>query len=84
MTSISVVGLEDLGEHELLVAQYYYSIGAWIGARLRVQYLLANYPETKAASEAKNLLATLGDRGEVPAPPPPATPTPSFSPFEHR
>jgi outer membrane protein assembly factor BamD len=77
--------LEDLGQHEFLVARYYYNIGDLVGTRLRLQYLLANYPDTQAARDGKQLLTTLGDRGVVPPPPPPApTPTPSVPPYDDR
>ncbi len=48
--------LEDLGMHELLIARYYANVKAWVGARQRLDYLFANYPDTKAAEEAKPLM----------------------------
>jgi outer membrane protein assembly factor BamD len=48
--------IEDLANHELEVAQYYMSVKAWIGARNRLEYLVATYPESGAAHEASPLL----------------------------
>lgn len=49
--------LEDLGQHELGVASYYANVGAWIGAKQRLDYLLATYPNTAAAKAATPLIA---------------------------
>ena len=48
--------LEDLAMHELLIARYYASVEAWVGARQRLDYLFANYPDTDAAKKAKPLM----------------------------
>jgi outer membrane protein assembly factor BamD len=48
--------LEDLAGHELEVARYYLRSGRPEGARLRLQYLIANYPNTEAAREAAPIL----------------------------
>lgn len=50
---------EDLAQHELIIARFYQRIGALGGARLRVNYLLANYPSSKAAQEAAGLRTEL-------------------------
>lgn len=47
---------ETLAEHELLVAQYYANIKAWRGAKQRIDYLLAQYPHTKSAEQARELV----------------------------
>jgi outer membrane protein assembly factor BamD len=65
---------EDLGEHELLVARYYWNVHAWAGVRLRLDYLLAHYPSTNAARKGKEMLAKLGDRGVLPSSGAPAVP----------
>lgn len=46
----------DLAEHEFLVAKYYTTVDAWIGAQQRLDYLLENYPDTDAATEGRALL----------------------------
>ena len=43
--------VEDLAMHELLIATYYANVNAWVGARQRLDYLFANYPDTSAANE---------------------------------
>jgi outer membrane protein assembly factor BamD len=48
--------LEDLAGHELEVARYYLRSGRPEGARLRLQYLIASYPNTEAAREAAPIL----------------------------
>jgi outer membrane protein assembly factor BamD len=67
--------LEDLAEHEYMVAAFYANIDAWIGAKQRLDYLFANYPETAVAKKAAPLLekvdAHLAGR---PAPAPTQTP----------
>lgn len=47
---------EDLARHELQVARYYLTVGAQEGAKNRLKYLLAKYPETDAAGLARELL----------------------------
>jgi outer membrane protein assembly factor BamD len=70
---------QDLGEHELLVARYYWNVGAWAGARMRLEYLLSHYPATEAAQKGKQMLADLGERGTFPSSTRSATPVPSPS-----
>jgi len=53
---------ESLGQHELSVAQYYINVKAWLGAQQRLDYLLANYPQTQAAKAAGRLLETVRER----------------------
>jgi outer membrane protein assembly factor BamD len=48
--------LEDLADHEYLVATFYANVGAWLGAKQRLDYLFANYPETVVAKKAAPLL----------------------------
>ncbi len=50
---------EILAEHEYLVARYYYNIKAFEGARMRLQYLLANFPDSAAANRGKSLLESV-------------------------
>jgi outer membrane protein assembly factor BamD len=67
--------LEDLGQHEYLIAKYYASISAWRGAKQRLDYLHANYPDTAAAKQAAPLVEEV-ERKFNPqvSPPPTATP----------
>jgi outer membrane protein assembly factor BamD len=72
--------IEDLATHELLIARFYTRLGALVGAQMRVDYLLANYANSKAAAEAKGLAAELARRRaalEQTRPPVEATPVPS-------
>lgn len=46
---------ETLAEHELLIARYYLNVHALEGARMRVEYLLENFPGTAAAGRATAL-----------------------------
>jgi outer membrane protein assembly factor BamD len=48
--------LEDLARHELEVARYYVRNGRPEGARLRLEFLMANYPNTEAAREGVPML----------------------------
>ena len=71
--------LEDLAQHELLIAKYYANVEKWVGARQRLDYLMENYPETAAAKAAKPLMqmveSHLGGFGSpTPAPTPAARP----------
>lgn len=59
--------VEDLATHELEVARYYMSVKAWIGARNRLQYLVATYPDSQAAHEAAPLLQEVEEK--IPAEP---------------
>ncbi len=47
---------ESLAQHELEVARFYQRQGALLGAKRRLEYLLANYPDSQAASEGAPLL----------------------------
>ncbi|MGQ9494731.1 MAG: outer membrane protein assembly factor BamD [Thermoanaerobaculaceae bacterium] len=47
---------EYLAQHELQVAKYYLTVGAEEGAKNRLKFLLARYPETEAAKQAQELL----------------------------
>lgn len=74
---------EDLAAHELEVARFHARLQAWEGAWQRLSYLVENYPETRAAREAKPLLEEARRvRGEAPPPAaePVATPAPSTPP----
>jgi len=55
--------LDDLSRHELLVAKYYINVGAVRGARMRLEYLVENYPNTEAATEGAAMLRELADEG---------------------
>jgi outer membrane protein assembly factor BamD len=74
---------EDLARHELEVAKYYINSRGWQGARLRLSYLLATYPESDAARVGRDLMpkvdAALAARGGAPVEKPASTPTPSPS-----
>jgi outer membrane protein assembly factor BamD len=48
--------LETLARHELEVARYYLRNGRPEGARLRLEYLMANFPNTEAAREGVPML----------------------------
>lgn len=48
--------LEELAEHEFLVATFYANIDAWLGARQRLDFLFANYPDTAVAKKAAPLV----------------------------
>jgi outer membrane protein assembly factor BamD len=65
--------LEDLARHELEVARYYLRNGRPEGARLRLEYLMANYPNSEAAREGRPWLDLVS--GVPPAGEPAATPT---------
>ena len=77
------VTTEDLAEHELIIARYYHRIGAFEGARLRLAYLSANYPNTKAAGEAASLQAEIERmrRPTTPAATAPKSPDPTVTPL---
>lgn len=49
-------GQEDLAQHELEVAQFYHRQRAWLGAKNRLEYLLASFPDTQAARVGAQLL----------------------------
>jgi outer membrane protein assembly factor BamD len=66
--------LEDLAEHEFLIATYYANIGAWAGARQRLEFLFTNYPDTETAKIAAPLMKKVQERF---SPPPTPSPTPT-------
>jgi outer membrane protein assembly factor BamD len=53
---------EDLARHELEVAKYYFNSKAWQGARLRLSYLIENYPDSDAAKAGREMLAKVDGR----------------------
>jgi len=48
--------LEELAQHELFVAQFYYDRGAYVGASNRIKALLATFPESEYRTDAMQLL----------------------------
>jgi outer membrane protein assembly factor BamD len=77
---------DDLAQHELNIARYYAQTLSWEGAWQRLNYLLLNYPDTKAARDAQPLLeqvkavrtqAGLASPAPVATPEPTAPPTPA-------
>ncbi len=48
-----------LARHELGVAKYYRNVKSYGEAKGRLEFLLANYPDSKSAVEAKGILASL-------------------------
>jgi len=67
--------LEDLAGHELEVARYYLRNGRPEGARLRLEYLMANFPNTEAARQGVPMLELVS--GVPPAAEPAATAAPT-------
>lgn len=74
---------EDLARHELGIARYYGQILSFEGAWQRLDFLLKNYPDTKAAREAAPLAEQVrriregtGPTEPAPAPTPAPTPVP--------
>ncbi len=57
---------ETLAEHEYLVARYYFNLRAFDGARMRIEYLLANFPASAAAEKGAALLEAI-EAAERPA-----------------
>ncbi len=51
--------VEQLAQHELAVARFYQRVGALLGAKHRLEYLLANYPDSQAAQEGAPLLESI-------------------------
>ncbi len=47
--------MDELAQHEYQVARYYVNVQAWVGAKQRLDYLYANYPDTPTAKTAKPL-----------------------------
>ncbi len=60
--------LEDLAGHELEVARYYLRNGRPEGARLRLEHLMANFPNTEAAREGAPMLAQVSGAPPAEAP----------------
>ena len=54
--------LEDLAQHEYQVARYYVNVEAWVGAKQRLDYLFATYPDTETAKIAKPLAEKVEER----------------------
>lgn len=50
---------ETLAEHEYLVARYYFNLKAFDGARMRIDYLRANFPDSAAAAKGHALLEAI-------------------------
>jgi len=48
--------LEELAQHELFVAQFYFERGAFVGATNRIKALLDTYPNSAYRAEALDLL----------------------------
>jgi outer membrane protein assembly factor BamD len=67
---------EELAQHEYLIAKFYSNIGAWQGAKQRLDYLYANYPDTETAKAAAPLMEKVNQQFQGPTIPPPA-PTPA-------
>lgn len=72
---------EDLAQHEYLIARYYANIKAWVGAKQRLDYLYANYPDTATAKAATPLMEEVRKRlGETETPTPaPKVPAPAMT-----
>ncbi len=47
---------EELAQHELFVAQFYFERGAYVGATNRIKALLSSFPDTDFRTEALQLL----------------------------
>ncbi len=59
---------EDLARHEFEIGRFYARIGAWAGAKQRLEYLVSTYPNTKAAREGGQLLLEVERRSGGAAP----------------
>jgi outer membrane protein assembly factor BamD len=68
---------EDLASHEIMVAKYYVQLGAMVGAGQRLDYALANYPNTRAVAGAGTLIAQVRKSGVEVGKPVPAAPKPT-------
>jgi outer membrane protein assembly factor BamD len=68
---------EDLAEHELQIADFYERLGAYDGARLRLDYLRANFPDSKAVGKAAALEDRMKAKLQASTQVPPATPAPT-------
>jgi outer membrane protein assembly factor BamD len=68
--------LEELAQHEFEIARFYANIGAWQGAKQRLDYLFENYPDTATAKAAAPLMEKVLEQFGSPAAPRP-TPTPT-------
>jgi outer membrane protein assembly factor BamD len=67
--------LEDLAQHEFQIATFYANIDAWVGAKQRLDYLFAHYPDTATAKSAEPLMEKVKAH-LTPAPVPSPTPVP--------
>ena len=76
-------GLEDLADHEYLVASFYANIGAWLGAKQRLDYLFANYPNTEVAKKAAPLLDKVDEHLRIKPPAAPRQAPPTSSSRQH-
>jgi len=65
--------LEELAQHEFEIAQFYANIGAWQGAKQRLDYLFANYPDTATAKAAAPLMDKVLEQFGSPAAPRPTS-----------
>lgn len=75
--------LEELAQHEFEIAQFYANIGAWQGAKQRLDYLLANYPDTATAKAAAPLMEKVLERFQSPSVPRPTPEPPKQKADQH-
>jgi outer membrane protein assembly factor BamD len=75
--------LEELAQHEYQIAKFYANIGAWQGARQRLEYLFANYPNTAAAKDAAVLMEKVTRQSLGPTAPPPTPPPAGKTATQH-
>lgn len=68
---------EDLASHEVIVARYYASTGAWVGAGQRLTYALATYPDTEAVKNAAAFVQEVRSKGIAVGTPAPAADKPA-------
>jgi len=75
--------LEELAQHEFEIAQFYANIGAWQGAKQRLDYLLANYPDTATAKTAAPLMEKVLEQVQGPSIPRPTPAPPKQTADQH-
>ena len=75
--------LEELAQHEFEIAQFYANIGAWQGAKQRLDYLLANYPDTATAKTAAPLMEKVLEQFQGPSIPRPTPAPPKQTADQH-
>ncbi len=75
--------LEELAQHEFEIAQFYANIGAWQGAKQRLDYLLANYPDTATAKGATPLMEKVLEQFQGPSVPRPTVAPPKQAADQH-